>query len=41
MNPNQTLAVEGNLICPAIEGAINFFPTSFSPETGLFYVAGR
>jgi len=38
MNPNQTPTVEGNLICPAVEGAANFFSTSFSPETGLFYV---
>jgi alcohol dehydrogenase (cytochrome c) len=38
MNPNQTPTVEGNLICPAVEGAANFFSTSFSPQTGLFYV---
>ena len=38
MNPNQTPTREGNLICPAVEGAANFFSTSFSPTTGLFYV---
>jgi len=38
MNPNQTPTPEGNLICPAVEGAANFFSTSFSPVTGLFYV---
>jgi len=38
MNPNQTPTVEGNLICPAVEGAANFFSTSYSPLTGLFYV---
>jgi alcohol dehydrogenase (cytochrome c) len=38
MNPNQTPSPEGNLICPAVEGAANFFSTSYSPATGLFYV---
>ena len=28
MNPNQTPSPEGNLICPAVEGAANFFSTS-------------
>ena len=38
MNPNQTPSVEGNLICPAVEGAANFFSTSYNPATGFFYV---
>jgi alcohol dehydrogenase (cytochrome c) len=38
MNPNQTPTVDGNLICPAVEGAANFFSTSYNPATGLFYV---
>lgn len=38
MNPNQTPTVEGNLVCPSVEGAANFFSTSFSPLTGFFYV---
>ncbi len=38
MNPDQTPTAEGRLICPAVEGAANFFSTSFSPVTGLFYV---
>jgi alcohol dehydrogenase (cytochrome c) len=38
MNPNQTPSKEGTLICPSVEGAANFFSTSFSPSTGLFYV---
>ena len=38
MNPNQTPTREGTLICPAVEGAANFFSTSFNPATGLFYV---
>ncbi|MFN7922128.1 MAG: PQQ-binding-like beta-propeller repeat protein [Bryobacteraceae bacterium] len=38
MNPNVTPTPEGNLVCPAVEGAANFFSTSFHPETKLFYV---
>ena len=38
MNPDQTPTVEGRLICPAVEGAANFFSTSYSPQTKLFYV---
>ncbi len=38
MNPNSVPTAEGQLICPAVEGAANFFSTSFNPATGLFYV---
>lgn len=38
MNPNQNPTPAGNLICPSVSGAANFFSTSFSPLTGLFYV---
>jgi alcohol dehydrogenase (cytochrome c) len=38
MNPNQVPTPEGTLICPAVEGAANFFSTSYSPATRLFYV---
>ncbi|MBL8237517.1 MAG: PQQ-binding-like beta-propeller repeat protein [Bryobacterales bacterium] len=38
MNPNSTPTAEGQLICPAVEGAANFFSTSFNPATKLFYV---
>jgi alcohol dehydrogenase (cytochrome c) len=38
MNPNQVPTPEGQLICPAVEGAANFFSTSYSPQTKLFYV---
>jgi len=38
MNPNQTPTAEGTLICPAVEGAANFFSTSYNPATRLFYV---
>jgi alcohol dehydrogenase (cytochrome c) len=37
-NPNQRPTLEGTLICPAVEGAANFFSTSFNPATRLFYV---
>jgi alcohol dehydrogenase (cytochrome c) len=32
MNPNQTPTIAGNLICPAVEGAGNFFSTSYNPN---------
>jgi alcohol dehydrogenase (cytochrome c) len=37
-NPNQEATPQGTKICPAMEGATNWFSTSFSPETGLYYV---
>jgi alcohol dehydrogenase (cytochrome c) len=36
--PNQDPTVAGNKICPAVEGAANWFSTSFNPATGLYYV---
>jgi alcohol dehydrogenase (cytochrome c) len=36
--PNQTPTAQGNLICPSVEGATNFFSTAYNPATGLFYV---
>ncbi|MBL8211425.1 MAG: PQQ-binding-like beta-propeller repeat protein [Bryobacterales bacterium] len=38
MNPNSVPTPEGQLICPAVEGAANFFSTSWNPATKLFYV---
>jgi alcohol dehydrogenase (cytochrome c) len=38
LNPNSTPTAEGQLICPAVEGAANFFSTSYNPGTKLFYV---
>jgi len=29
---------DGNQACPAVEGATNWFSTSFNPATGLYYV---
>jgi alcohol dehydrogenase (cytochrome c) len=36
--PNQEPTVAGNKVCPAVEGAANWFSTSFNPATGLYYV---
>jgi alcohol dehydrogenase (cytochrome c) len=38
LNPNQTPSPEGTRVCPAVEGATNWFSTSFDPGTGLYYV---
>lgn len=38
MNPNSVPTEAGQLICPAVEGAANFFSTSYNPATRLFYV---
>ena len=37
-NPGQEPTLEGNTVCPAVEGATNWFSTSFNPATGLYYV---
>ena len=34
LNPNQTPTPEGTLICPAVDGATNFFSTSYNPADG-------
>ena len=36
--PGQEPTAEGNRVCPALEGATNWFSTSFHPGTGLYYV---
>ena len=36
--PNQEPTFEGNKACPALEGASDWFSTSFNPATGLYYV---
>jgi len=38
LNPDQTPTAEGRTVCPAVEGATNWFSTAFSPTTGLYYV---
>ena len=36
--PDQEPNPEGRKVCPAVEGATNWFSTSFNPATGLYYV---
>jgi alcohol dehydrogenase (cytochrome c) len=38
LNPGQEPTPEGTRVCPAVEGATNWFSTSFNPATGLYYV---
>ena len=38
LNPNQEPSADSTKVCPAVEGATNWFSTSFSPATGLYYV---
>jgi alcohol dehydrogenase (cytochrome c) len=38
LNDGQTPSAAGTKVCPAVEGATNWFSTSFSPQTGLYYV---
>jgi alcohol dehydrogenase (cytochrome c) len=38
VNDNQKPTAEGTKVCPAVEGATNWFSTSFNPATGLYYV---
>ncbi|MGH9662227.1 MAG: pyrroloquinoline quinone-dependent dehydrogenase, partial [Bryobacteraceae bacterium] len=36
--PGQEPSPQGTRVCPAVEGATNWFSTSFHPVTGLYYV---
>ena len=36
--PGQEPSSEGTRVCPAVEGATNWFSTSYSPLTGFYYV---
>jgi alcohol dehydrogenase (cytochrome c) len=38
MNPDQAPTPAGTKVCPAMEGATNWFSTAFNPVTGLYYV---
>jgi alcohol dehydrogenase (cytochrome c) len=38
LNPGQEPTRTGTKVCPAVEGATNWFSTAFSPATGLYYV---
>ncbi len=37
-NPDQEPSKHGTRICPAVEGATNWFSTAFNPATGFYYV---
>jgi len=36
--PDTAPTMQGNKVCPAVEGASNWMSSSYSPGTGLFYV---
>jgi alcohol dehydrogenase (cytochrome c) len=36
--PNMEPTLEGKKVCPTIEGASNWYSTSFNPKTGYYYV---
>jgi alcohol dehydrogenase (cytochrome c) len=38
VNPNQEPTVEGTRVCPALDGATNWYSTAFNASTGLYYV---
>lgn len=38
LNPNQEPTEQGTRICPSSHGAANWYSTSFSPATGLYYL---
>ena len=38
LNDGQTPTAQGTKVCPSVEGATNWFSTSFSATTGLYYV---
>ena len=38
VNPNQEPTVEGTRVCPALDGATNWYSTAFNPSTGLYYL---
>jgi alcohol dehydrogenase (cytochrome c) len=36
--PNMEPTLEGKRVCPSLDGASNWYSTSFNPTTGLYYV---
>jgi alcohol dehydrogenase (cytochrome c) len=38
LNPDQVPTADGTRICPSSHGAANWYSTSYSPLTGLYYV---
>jgi alcohol dehydrogenase (cytochrome c) len=39
--PGHTPTEDGEITCPDLRGGTNFWPPSFDPETGLFFVNAR
>ena len=37
-NPDKDATPGGSLVSPTLDGALNWPPPSFDPDTGLFYV---
>jgi alcohol dehydrogenase (cytochrome c) len=38
INANQTPTPDGTTVCPAVEGATNWFSSAFDPTRGLYFV---
>ncbi len=38
MVPNMEPTLEGRRVCPSLDGASNWYSTSFNPMTNLYYV---
>lgn len=38
LNPGHVPTTEGTVTCPAVEGATNWFSTSYNPATGFYYL---
>lgn len=38
LNPNQEPTLEGTRVCPALEGASNWYSTAYSASAGLYYL---
>jgi alcohol dehydrogenase (cytochrome c) len=38
LNPDQEPTAAGITVCPAVEGATNWFSTAFNPRTGTYFV---
>ena len=38
LNPNQEPTTGGTRVCPALDGATNWYSTAFNSSTGLYYV---
>jgi hypothetical protein len=39
--PDEEPSEKGTLVWPGLQGAVNWYSPSYSPGTGLFYVAAR